>query len=1279
MTMDVLFIAVYHFFRKNRGVFYTVLVILFAVSAYFASKVSYVENINSFLPDDRDSRLAVEVFDNLTVKDKIVVMISGSGDRDSLIAASDNVEARLACSPAAPMIKGIMSDAGNSTVKAAEDFIYSHLPVFLDSTDYAGIDSLVSPSALREKMQSNFMNLIVPSGFAVKEHILRDPLGLASEAFSGLRDFQVESDYTVLSGHIFSKDGSTLIMLISPVYSTGNTGKNEPLVMALEEVLESVRADFPDLDIEYFGGPSVGVYNARQIKRDTYLTSSIALVIIITFIFFAFKSKRSIPLIIVPALFGALFSLALVYFIQGTISAIAVGAGSAVLGIALSYSIHVLAHQNHVSSVEQLLKELVYPLTVGSFTTIGAFLGLLFTSSQLLQDFGLFASLALIGTTLFCLLFLPQFLSGQADSGQGKMLSAIERFNSLHFEKNRILVGILAILTAVCAFTSGKVTFEDDLSGINFEPRHIRQAEEKLMSLTDGDEQNILFVSTGKTVAEASRQYRATDSLLAVMMSEGRIKGWSSAERFIVPEDEQLRRIERWKGYWTEERMEWVLASVEDAAVGAGFRPGAFDGFRAMLDREYVPADYAAGPASSLFENWYAASDSLVMLISNVRLDDSSRQEVYDAFVGQQATVVFDRSFFLRKWVSAVNHDFYLVLYISSVLIFLALWLSYGRLELALMSFLPMFISWIIIIGFMGIFGMKFNIINIILSTFIFGIGDDFSIFIMDGLISKYKYGRDLLGYHKTAIFFSAFTILVGIGALIFAGHPALRSIAAISIFGIVAVVLVAYVLQPILFRVFISGPVSEGCPPATIPGILRTAALFSMFAAGCIITSLLIFPLYLVPVSRRRKSLWVSYVMHYMSRTILAAAAGIRKVRLNPEGEDFRRPAIIVANHQSFLDILMMLSLTPRMIMVTNRWVWNSPLFGRMIKYSGFICTDDGYEYALDKIKEKLAEGYCAVIFPEGTRSADGVIRRFHNGAFYIAEKAGADILPMLLYGNWRAMPKKRPWYIRKSMVGYKVLPRITPDDTSFGNAFNERTKSVCRYMREEYGMFCRELDNAHNPYFRDALASAYVYKGPVTEWYMKVKLGMEDYYAVFDGILPRSGRITDIGCGMGALCEMMSMLSPERKMTGIDYDEDKIAIASNIRIAGAHAEFICADAVSCRLPESDAFVMNDMLHYLSPEAQESLLSACSDSLAEGGIIVIRDGDSSMEGKHRLTRLTEVFSTKITGFNKTKGSLHFLSGERIRGMAASNGFSVKEMRNDRYTSNTIYILRRLP
>ena len=89
-----------------------------------------------------------------------------------------------------------------------------------------------------------------------------------------------------------------LLMFITPVFNTGSTGKNDKLIRLIENELQKAEKEYPQLVAEYFGGPSVGVYNARQIKKDTLVTSSIALIIIIVFISLVFKHKKSIPLII---------------------------------------------------------------------------------------------------------------------------------------------------------------------------------------------------------------------------------------------------------------------------------------------------------------------------------------------------------------------------------------------------------------------------------------------------------------------------------------------------------------------------------------------------------------------------------------------------------------------------------------------------------------------------------------------------------------------------------------------------------------------------------------------------------------------------------------------------------------------------------------------------------------------------------------------------------------------------------------------------------------------
>ena len=1283
--MTQFFIGLYDYFERHKILFYLSLISCVLLMGFFALQVRFEENITQFFPDTKDSQNTIKVFDNLKIKDKIIIMLSSADtchqvEPDSLIEAAGQLQQTLTEKAGGTLIKGIFAQVDQSLIGGATDFVYEHLPLFLTDTDYQRFDSLLTEKGIQAIMQKNYTNLLSPAGIALRSYILRDPLGLGSEALKHLQDFQLEANYEIYDEHIFSKDGSTLLMFITPVFSTGSTGKNDELIKILEEELQHVQGESPTIRAEYFGGPSVGVYNARQIKKDTILTSSLALLIIIVFISLVFKRKRSIPLIITPVLFGGLFALFLIFFIKGSISAIAVGAGSAVMGIALSYSIHMLAHQNHVSTVQQLIKEIAYPLTVGSFTTIGAFMGLIFTSSDLLRDFGLFASLALVGTTLFCLIYLPHFLKGQADVKQGRVLRIIEKINAYSYEKNKWLVGGILLITIICLFTSQKVGFNNDMMSLNYEPQHLKQSEEKLMQLFDSDEKTVLFVSVGKDMNQATETYAITNQKLLALKDQGLIKDYASASQFLISPQEQQLRLKRWKDYWTDEKQQQIRKQLETAATEYRFRPGSFDPFYQWLNQPFGEYHYTAQEddlSGKLLNEWQTSADSITMLISQIRISDQNKETVYQNFSKTQDVVIFDRSYFANKWVSAINDDFYLILYISSFLIFFALWFSYGRIELTLMSFLPMLVSWVIILGLMGILGIEFNIINIILSTFIFGIGDDFSIFIMDGLQNKYRTGQKVLNSHKTAIFFSAFTTVVGMGALVFAKHPALQSISLISILGMIAVVLVAYTIQPLIFRFFIAGPASKGLPPYTLIGLIRTVLLFLLFFIGCIFLRVLIAVLYLVPVRKSSKQRLVCRLIQITCKGILLLATAVKKEHINKANERFQHPAIIIANHQSFIDILVLLSLSSKILMVTNHWVWHSPFFGAIIRYVDFYYIGEGYEQYMERMRKKVKEGYSIAIFPEGTRTYNGKMKRFHKGAFYLAETLQLDILPILLYGNNKIIAKAQPFNIRKGIIYTEILPRIPADDLSFGTTYQERTKRISAYMKEGYARICREKNTTDNPAFYEALIQNYIYKGPVVEWYIRIKVKMERNYRLFNRLIPAQGQITDIGCGFGPLCYMLSMLSEDRDILGIDYDEDKIALAQHGWLRNEHLQFRHGNALEYPLPESDVFILNDMLHYMSYEHQRTLLLKCADRLRSQGMIIIRDGNSANTSKHRLTRFTELLSTRIFNFNRTAGELYFTTETQLREIAVSCGMNVEIIPNDKYTSNTIYIFRK--
>jgi 1-acyl-sn-glycerol-3-phosphate acyltransferase len=488
-----------------------------------------------------------------------------------------------------------------------------------------------------------------------------------------------------------------------------------------------------------------------------------------------------------------------------------------------------------------------------------------------------------------------------------------------------------------------------------------------------------------------------------------------------------------------------VRVEVQKEGVAAGFKITAFESFKNLLNTTYQIADTAsmAGIRKNFVDDFIAEKPGNTTVVTLMKVAPANKTAVYKAFENNTAVTVLDKQYLTSKMVDIINADFTKIALMSSILVFSVLLLTFGRIELTLVSFIPMFIAWVWILGIMGLLGIQFNIVNIIISALIFGLGDDYSLFIMDGLLREYKTGRKNLSAYKSSIFLSAITTIAGLGVLIFAQHPALRSIALISIIGIVCVVLMSQILIPFLFAILIKKRVQKKHFPWTLSGFVLTIFAFAYFVFGCIM--LLIFGLLfkVIPFNRLKLKFLYTTIISVFAKSMVYIMMNVKKVIINPLQENHRQPAIIISNHQSFLDILSLVMLHPKLILFTNNWVWNSPVFGAVVRMADYYPVSEGAENSIELLKEKVKQGYSIVIFPEGTRAADGVIKRFHKGAFYLAEQLKLDLLPIVIHGTGYTMTKG-DFLLKNGTITLKYLPRIQATDISFGLGHAERTKKI-------------------------------------------------------------------------------------------------------------------------------------------------------------------------------------------------------------------------------------------
>lgn len=196
-----------------------------------------------------------------------------------------------------------------------------------------------------------------------------------------------------------------------------------------------------------------------------------------------------------------------------------------------------------------------------------------------------------------------------------------------------------------------------------------------------------------------------------------------------------------------------------------------------------------------------------------------------------------------------------------------------------------------------------------------------------------------------------------------------------------------------------------------------------------------------------------------------------------NPYGEDFRRGAILICNHQSLLDTLCLFILSPRILLVTHDRVWNNPLVAAVLRYADcFSVSDTGWDDRLEYCRSFLDKGYSIAVFPEGRRSQDGNIQRFHKGAFYLAERLGADLLPVFIHGAAHVMPVGTA-FANRGGFDIEIGRRITPDDISFGTGYVERCREVHRHYVAHYEEICRRVETPG--YFRSLVVGLYASVG--------------------------------------------------------------------------------------------------------------------------------------------------------------------------------------------------------
>ncbi|MDR2836003.1 MAG: 1-acyl-sn-glycerol-3-phosphate acyltransferase [Bacteroidales bacterium] len=1153
--MSNFFIKIFHFFEKNKFLLLLLLVIIILFSIFSVLRINVVEDISNFLPQNKQNQKYNYAYQNIGTANKIMINIkfannyeNSDNDNFLLTEVATQFSKFISENDSLNHIKNILYEVDQTQITEVTDFVVKNMPYFLSDSDYKKIDSLISsPENISQQLENDKKLLLSPMGSFLRNILTADPLLFSKSILDNLSSFQMNDEYKTEDGFIFNKQGTEAIVIITSKYPVSETSNNKLLANDIKNAIEKTTQIFDNkIKISAFGAALISITNADQIKKDSLLAGIISICLITIVLIYFFRDFRSILLIGISIIFGFLFSLGLILIFRPTISIIVIGIATIIIGIAVNYPLHFISHFNHTNDKIASIKEIVNPLLIGNITTVGAFLSLLFISSDAMKDLGLFASMLLAGTIIFVLIFLPHLLTVKKKTIKNKEAKIVfSKISNFSPEKNKWIVITVCLFSIVFFIFSLNTNFETDLHKINYMTDEQQQQMEKLLAESDKNSILLYCVAEGKNLEEALQTHEILEKNLSIINEDSLIIQQSGISDFLLSENRQKQKIDKWNNFW-DNRKDKFLENFEKISREKKYSENAFINFTNILTKKYKieKTEYFKIIKESLAENYLSINDDKVLIYTILKFNKSNENIINEKINSINENIYsFDNTSLISKMIIELSSDFNTVLYVCGFLVFIFLLMSFGRIELSILAFIPLTLAWIWILGIMNIFDMKFNIINIILATFIFGQGDDYTIFVTEGLMYEYTYKKKILANFKNSIILSAIIMLLAIGTLILAKHPAMKSLAEVTITGMASVIIMAYIFPPLIFKFLTQKKGKLRIMPITIANLANTIFSFLIFLFGIIyITTIGFFVLIIGGKTKKNKEkfhILLCNLFKFLSKLSKQLSPNI----INKYNEDFKKPSIIISNHQSHLDLLYTLSLSPKIIVLTKKWVYNNSFYGIIIRYADYISITDNFEDNIEQLSKIASAGYSILIFPEGSRSEDCSIQRFHQGAFHLAKALNLDIIPVVLHGVGHIFPKTE-FMLRKGKVHVEILERIKPDNKIWqGNTILEVSKAFKKLYQVEYHKLVDEIEKAE--YFVDLVKKNYIYKGATIEKTAKNNLKKLNINNIDE--FPNEGKLLIINCGQGEISLLTSLVKKKLYITATDKNEDLLSIAEN------------------------------------------------------------------------------------------------------------------------------------
>jgi 1-acyl-sn-glycerol-3-phosphate acyltransferase len=1232
-----------------------------AIAIVISTRVNLEEDILATLPQhDKivdEYRYTIRKFRQI---DRVYIDVGmNASDPDKLAAAADEVFAQLSANTNYARIIYRFEVTGQQKVI---DFLTGALPNLFTESDAKALAPKLEPTSVRDYLTVMRRKLGGMEGIVLKDVVAADPIGMNALVVKKVLPLQTGfGDGQIVDGRITSGDGRHVLLMAEPKFSSSNSRDSVALVTDILRMRDEVEKQFPGVHVAITGGHRMSVDNASLIKGDAtrciFLGMAAMLILCVT----AYRRKWLAVITFLPSLFGTLMAGAVLMLWDNHLSAIAVGFATIAIGITVDYGIYVVYHLDNAArdrkSAAQIVGRLLLPMAIGVMTIIAAFIVLATSPMHGYQQLGIFGAVGVLVSAAFALLILPLLipLPKQINLPPLRFTNWMENFHAWTKRwRPLLLIGVVA-LTIVTAFGVKRLRFEGDITKMNGVTKSTHD-DEALIRKTWGDALGLtLVVARGTNVEETLKK---NDRAAEILAHDPNVADVYSLASICPSKATQTANIRRWQEFWTPARKETLRQTLQQVGGELGFRPEAFAQFWKSIEDEPAlltldlfrgtPLEQALNERTAL-----AAGDNAVSMLIKLK-DRSQVGKLRDALPGM---IVLDQKNFAEHIAALAKGGMgYFALW-TGIVVAAIVYFVLASIELVVATLLPLFVGLLWTLGLMGWLGLPIDMMNCVFVIFIIGIGEDYSVFLATSKLDEWRGHQPRIAATSASVMISALTTIFGFAVLIFAKHPVLFSMGTTVLLGMACAFAATLVITPLCMDLLLFKNPPRGAPRWWHP--LGTLWILIHLGGSQIFLYYILRPILKI-ISPRTADDQLRRATRWMARGVVKWMPFGKLEFQNITPKTFSPSCIVISNHQSAVDVMLVVSLPADVRQTAKKRVFDEPMLGIGCKLLGHVMVEpNDPEATLQRCREKLTEGASVHFYPEGTRSPDGFLQSFRRGAFELAVELKQEILPVVLCDTNTAMPRDAYWF-EPYHTTVRAWPRITPRNFDYSQGSAALMRHCETIVRDALQ---KQLDELNTPrVVRRKVQRLYRYQGKFVEQFVHWKMKMDPMFGSLDAVVPRNGFVLDLGCGYGVATHWLAQFTGERSFLCMDYDENKIRVARRTAPQHPRIQFETGDILNCDYPKCDTILLLDVLHYWTPEKQQLILNKSRQALRPGGRLILRDAARAESEAHRRVDFWERIATRI-GHNKTVEGLHFQTRAGLETALRQAGFAKSEIK----------------